>query len=292
VPTTWLTVEANRYARAEGLLGARYPGGMYRLAMAVAILALLFGLRRIWPASRALKALREILPFLACILIYTNLHDTIGFVNPHDIHDALAAADLAIFGVQPTIWAEQFITPDRTEVMSFFYTGFFWIAPVVPLYLLARRRWPEFRSATLGIVLCFFAGYFLYVIFPAGPPRLVLAHEYKTTLAGYNSAFTRLSNDAIALLPHDSRAAFPSLHGAISLLALAYARRFVPPLFWLLIPFVLGLWVSTVYLRHHFIVDLFAGWALTPLAYWAAPRLDRWWSARQRERGFEPARGA
>lgn len=283
---------ANRYAQQEGLLGARYPGGIYRLAMAIGLLAGLFGGRRLWPHSRVLKALREILPFLSCILIYTNLHDTIGFVNPHDIHDALIAAELWIFGVQPTIWAEQFITPERTEVMSFFYTCFFWIAPVVPLYLLSKRRWPEFRMATLGIIVCFFAGYFLYVLFPAGPPRLVLAHEYTKTLAGYNSAFTRLSSNAIDLLPHDSRAAFPSLHGAISLLALAYAWRFVRPLFWIMIPFVLGLWVSTVYLRHHFIVDLFAGWALTPFAYFLAPRLDRWWSARQRERGIEPARGA
>jgi hypothetical protein len=25
-------------------------------------------------------------------------------------------------------------------------------------------------------------------------------------------------------------------------------------------------------------VDLVAGWALAPLAFWVAPRLDRWWS--------------
>jgi membrane-associated phospholipid phosphatase len=285
-------VAANRYAQREGLLGARYPGGIYRLGLAIAVLGGLYLGRRLLPQSRVLKGLREILPFLACILIYTNLHDTIGFVNPHDIHDRLAAADLWLFGVQPTVWAEAFITPANTELMSFFYTCFFWIAPVVPLSLLARRRFADFRTATLGIVLCFLMGYVIYVIFPAGPPRLVLAHEYTKTLAGYNAAFTRFSNSAIDLLPHDSRAAFPSLHGAISLLAMAYAWRFARRLFWFMIPFVLGLWVSTVYLRHHFVVDLFAGWALAPFAYVLAPRLDRYWSARQRERGIEPARVA
>lgn len=292
IPTTWLTVVANQYAAREGLLGARFPGGVYRLAIAMLILGGLFAGRRLWPGNRTLRGLRETLPFLTCILIYTNLHDTIGFVNPNDIHGVLAAADLWIFAVQPTVWAEQFITPDRTELMSFFYTSFFWIAPIVPLTLLVKRRWPHFRAATLGILTCFFIGYFLYVAFPAAPPRLVLLNDYTKTLAGYNLAFTRLSNDAISLLPADSRAAFPSLHAAVSLLALVYAWRYLRWLFWVMVPFALGLWVSTVYLRHHFVVDLFAGWALVPVAYVIAPRLDRWWAARQRERGLGPARGA
>jgi membrane-associated phospholipid phosphatase len=55
---------------------------------------------------------------------------------------------------------------------------------------------------------------------------------------------------------------------------------------------VLGLWVSTIYLRHHYAVDLLAGWALAPLALWLAPRIDGWWAKKQRAVGQEPARGA
>jgi membrane-associated phospholipid phosphatase len=62
--------------------------------------------------------------------------------------------------------------------------------------------------------------------------------------------------------------------------------------FWIALPLAVGLWVSTIYLRHHYVVDLLAGFALAPVALWAAPRLDRWWAARQRALGFAPARGA
>jgi len=57
------------------------------------------------------RGLREVLPFLICVLIYTNLHDTIGLVNRHDVHFLLAALDRQIFGVVPCVWAERFITP-------------------------------------------------------------------------------------------------------------------------------------------------------------------------------------
>ena len=292
VPTTWLTLIASLYAERAGLIAARQPGGLVRLAAAVLMLAGLLLARRRWPRSAALSALREVLPFLICVLIYTNLHDTIGFVNGRDVHWYLDALDREIFGVQPAVWAERLIAPARTEVMSFLYLNFFWIAPSTSLLLLGRRDWRAFRATTMAVIVCFYLGYALYVVFPAAPPRLVLIYEFTRTLQGYPHLFSNLSARAFELLPVDSRAAFPSLHAAVSLVALVCAWRHVRAWFYLLLPFVLGLWASTVYLRHHYTVDLLAGFALAPVALWAAARLDRWWAARQRARGYVPARGA
>jgi membrane-associated phospholipid phosphatase len=292
LPTTWLTAAAYVYAREAGVLGPRYPGGLARLAVVAVLLGGLGLALRRWPASPLVGGLRETVPLLACFLIYTNLHDTIGFVNPHDVHHWLAALDGTIFGVQPCVWAERFITPARTEAMQFLYLNFFWIAPSTSLLLLLRRRWPEFRAATFAVVACFFMGYALYVAFPAAPPRLVLVYEFTKNLRGYPVGFSNLSAQAFALLPVDSRAAFPSLHTAASLVALACAWRYARWWFWTLLPFVLGLWASTIYLRHHYFVDLVAGWLLAPAALWLAPRVDAWWARRQRALGYEPARGA
>jgi membrane-associated phospholipid phosphatase len=292
LPTTWLTIAAYLHARETGVLGPRYPGGVARLAAVVVLLAgLALALRR-RPGSALVRGLRETVPLLACFLIYTNLHDTIGFVNPHDVHHYLVALDRMIFGVQPCVWAERLITPARTEVMQFLYLNFFWIAPSTSLILLVQRRWPEFRAATLGVVASFFMGYALYVVFPAAPPRLVLVYEFTKNLRGYPVGFSNLSAQAFSLLPVDSRAAFPSLHAAASLVALLFAWRYVRWWFWLLLPFALGLWASTIYLRHHYFVDLVAGWLLAPLAVWTAPRVDAWWARQQRALGYEPARGA
>ena len=292
LPTTYLTVVANVYARREGVLGDRHPGGLARLAIVLALLGVMAVLWRKWSRSPAVQTLREVLPFVACILIYTNLHDTIGFVNRHDVHHYLDALDREIFGLQPAVWAERFITPARTEVMQFLYMNFFWIAPSTALVLLARRRWAEFRTVTLGVLLCFFMGYALYVLFPAAPPRLVLVYDFTRSLSGNPSLFSSLSARAFELLPVDSRAAFPSLHAAVSLVALVHAWRYLRPWFYVLLPFVLGLWASTIYLRHHYTVDLLAGWTLAPAAIVLAPRLDAWWTRRQAALGIAPARGA
>jgi membrane-associated phospholipid phosphatase len=176
--------------------------------------------------------------------------------------------------------------------MSLFYVSFAWIAPSTALILLARRRYPEFRAAIMGVLMCFYLGYLLYVIFPAAPPRLVLMYQFTRTLQGYPHLFSNFSARTFALLPVDSRAAFPSLHAAVSLVALVYAWRFVRPWFFVLVPFCVGLWVSTIYLRHHYAVDLIAGFALAPVAMWAAPRVDAWWARRQRARGYATALGA
>ncbi len=292
LPTTWLTIVAYDYARAEGVLGARYPGGVVRLGVAVVRLTALALAARRWPASAIVRGLRETVPFLACVLIYTNLHDTIGFVNPHDVHYWLIALDDMMFGVQPCVWAEQFITPGRTEVMQFFYLNFFWIAPSASFLLLLKGRPAAFRAATLGVIICFYLGYALYVLFPAAPPRLVLIYDFTKNLRGYPMGFSNLSAQAFALLPVDSRAAFPSLHTAVSLVVLIYSWRHLRVWFWILLPFVLGLWVSTIYLRHHYVVDLIAGWFLALFAAWVAPRLDAWWARQQRALGYDPPRGS
>jgi membrane-associated phospholipid phosphatase len=292
LPTSWLTLAAFVYAREAGVLGARYPGGVVRLFVVVVLLIGLAAARRLRPGSAAVAGLRETVPFFACFLIYTNLHDTIGFVNPHDVHDALVAFDQRLFGIQPCVYAERFITPALTELMQFLYLNFFWIAPSPSVLLLLLRRHADFRAATIGLIVCFFAGYALYVALPAAPPRLVLAAEFTRNLRGYPVGFSSLSAEAFSLLPTDSRAAFPSLHTAASTVALVYSWRYLRAWFFVLLPFVAGLWVSTIYLRHHYFVDLVAGWALAPLAVWLAPRLDRWWARQQRALGFAPAPGA
>jgi membrane-associated phospholipid phosphatase len=228
--------------------------------------------------SSAAEFYRTFVPFLLCIAVYTNLHDTVRFINPHDVHAQLVAIEQWIFGGQPVVWAERFITPARTELFSTFYSSFFLIAPSVVIVLWASGKRIEARHALLGVIICFYTGYLLYVLFPAAPPRFYLESLglFHVNLRG--GAITSFQNSLTEMMPnHASRAAFPSLHAGVSVVSLYYAWRFCRWYFPVLLVVVIGLLVSTVYLRHHYVVDLIAGALMLPWVAWATPRFERWW---------------
>src|SRR4029079_9450301 len=248
-----LTIYANVDLYHRDINSRRIRGGLLRLGLVrvmSAALALLERLRRRRKGSPALHAaaefLRTFLPFIMCIAVYTNLHDTVRYVNSHDIHPYLAAAEEWLFGGQPVLWAEAYITPARTEFFNAFYANFYLVAPSVVLILWFAGRRDEARTVLLGVIVCFYTGYTLYVIFPAGPPRLYFASLglFKVTLRG--GPITNFQEYLIGMMPnHAERAAFPSLHAAISTLSLVYAWRYRRWFFPILLVFVAGLLTAT-----------------------------------------------
>ncbi len=302
VPSTIVTIAANVSLSQAGISSRKVEGGIIRLAVVVLVglsLILLEKARRSprtpGPLRGAADFFRTMLPFALCSAVYTNLHDTVRFVNPHDVHATLVAIEERIFGLQPVVWAEQFITPARTEIFSAFYSNFFLVAPSVALVLWFSRKRREAREALLGVILCFYTGYVLYLVFPAAPPRLYLESLglFSTTLKG--GAIANFQNAVLEMMPdHASRAAFPSLHAGVSFVCLYYAWRYSRRFFPILLFFVIGLIASTVYLRHHYVVDLIAGLFLVPWTAWITPRLDRWWTrwtGREPDLGTERPRG-
>ncbi|UCE64902.1 MAG: inositol phosphorylceramide synthase [Candidatus Zixiibacteriota bacterium] len=275
-PMLYFTAKAYMYFKSQGDVPNVFVGDVQRvfgIIIAVIITLLITRYRPGW------TFLRDSLPFAFCIAIYTNLHDTIHFANPNDIHHYLIAIDQWMFGAQPAVWAERFIHPVLTEIFSFCYMIFFAFGPAVALTLYLQKRKTEFRAVMVSVVLCFYAGYLLYVLFPAVPPRITLQHLFTIKFNG-----TPLADTAIAMinvLPRESRAAFPSLHAAVTLLSLVLAYKYVRWLFWILLPFCTGLLLSTVYLRHHYVIDLIAGFILSILALIYGPRVDAWWNSRR-----------
>jgi membrane-associated phospholipid phosphatase len=67
-------------------------------------------------------------------------------------------------------------------------------------------------------------------------------------------------------------AAFPSSHVAIALVTLWFSFRYLPRIRYLHLTTVVLLFISTVYCRYHYVVDVFAGLAaaaaLIPIANW------------------------
>jgi membrane-associated phospholipid phosphatase len=282
IPCLAITLRANFHFWLEGYgMGRRVVGGLWRIAVVSLLLPVIPYLSKKAKGSRFFTILRNSLPFVIALAIYTNLHDTIHFVNPNDVQEWFLQADIWLFGVEPTIWAQQFYRPWRTEVLSFFYASYLPMTVLIPLILYIQKRDLQARETMLGIVLCFYAGYFLYIAFPTVPPRLYMAEQYTHNLEGGLLMSTQQA--MVSITESSSRAAFPSLHAAITLLTLMYSFRFLRKLFWFLLPQGMMLLIATIYLRHHYIVDLFVGFALAVVMHKYAPRCEVAWE-RFRER--------
>jgi membrane-associated phospholipid phosphatase len=283
VPSTLVTLYAYWVQAGHGLSTERIEGGLVRLAVATLLAMTVPWIDRRRPRWTGWLAgvadfYRTVLPFLLCIAVYTNLHDLVRFVNPHDIHHHLLAAEQWLFGGQPVVWAQAYITRGRTEFFNLFYASFFLIGPSAVIILWATGRRVEAREALLGLIICFYTGYLLYVIFPAAPPRLYMESLGYFTVDLRGGPIANFQSALIRLMPNDaSRAAFPSLHAGVSAVALYYSWRYCRWYFPLLLVVVAGLLVSTVYLRHHWVVDLIAGALLLPWVVWATPRFQWWW---------------
>ncbi len=278
LPSAALTTYAYMFFAATGKVPRYIAGGMFRPLAAVIFFIALYFIAKYKDRHRILEMLREILPFALAVIVYTNLHDTVAFVNSGNIAPTLIRIDEAIFGgVNPILWAERFYNPLLTEFFSFCYMNFFWYSFTLGLLLWLSGMRAEFRTTFLGVILLFYSGYILYTIFPAVPPRIMLKPLFTKSLHGI--FLTELADKIVNVSFATSRAAFPSLHCANTLLTLIYSYRYKKVFFWIFLPIALGLVLGTVYLRHHYVIDIVAGFILAIIIYFTAPIIERKWRA-------------
>ncbi|MCD6502201.1 inositol phosphorylceramide synthase [bacterium] len=279
-----VTIRAHLYFADRGHVPKYIRGDLLRIIAVVGLIAAYILFRKWNRSGKIYRFIREAAPFALAIAIYTNLHDTIHFVNPHDIHWTLIEIEGWIFGCQPVLWAQKFYNPILTEFFSFAYMNYFIIPIVIPFYLYFKGDYRDYRETIFGIVLTYYFGYILYVLFPAAPPRLVLADQFTRDFTGF---FFASAQHNIIIDAASSRAAFPSLHCATTLLSMIYAFKYTKILRWAFLPIAIGLVLGTVYLRHHYVVDIIAGFMLAIFVYFVAPKIDRWWCKMRIEAGTE-----
>jgi len=212
------------------------------------------------------EIVRDWFPFFIILLMYYSLWgDSTRLLITHDRDNELIALDRKLFGFQASLALQRFITPSLTAWMDFSYFYHILNIPVVACFIYLRRPRRQFREAMTGLIVVCFFGFLGYLAVPAIGPMYTLRDQYTVPLDTSLALFNRQVEfmDYARIL----RDVFPSMHVAISFLMWLYAYRNSKRLFWLLSPLVLSLWVSTLYLRYHYLIDVVAGLILAPLCY-------------------------
>jgi len=218
-------------------------------------------------------------PLIFVVLIYESLGDLIQYLRP-DIDSCLIQIDLFLFGVRPTVWMERWIVPWFTDIMSLAYLSYYFLPLTLVLVLYIKNRKLEFNESIFVLTFGYYVSFIGYILFPAIGPRYTLTSFHSVPLEG--TWITDFVRDTLNALEHNKRDCMPSGHTQIVLMVLYLAYRYKKFLFYVFFPIICGLILSTVYLRYHYVIDLFAGVAFAIVSLIIAPRLYRGWNP-QRE---------
>jgi membrane-associated phospholipid phosphatase len=277
-PVEKLTMAFAALLVAAGLF--RWNAVQPRQALAVIALAGVLpvaaaAVRARWPDPPLLVRLAGDFHILASILmIFQNLGPLVRGVSPVERDSWLLAVDHALTGTDPTRVLEAISTPLLSDVLTVFYALFFF-HPLVLAALIWVQDWkalgragPDFHRAAFLIVLTFYVSYAGYFFVPAVGPRYTVAHLGPLPRGRVSAAI----DGSLDRLETNKNDVFPSGHTmvtfAVVLLAARRSRRLAVAFLFFAIP----LWLATIYCRYHYLVDVLAGFALTPAVLWLGER--------------------
>jgi len=206
---------------------------------------------------------------VAMNLVFFTTKTTIPKISPHKMDGFLQSVDAALVGRSLSLRLGAFTTPWLTETLSFCYLLFFPYLLFSMVYYAARGV-SGFKELLVGLFTIYGLGFFGYSWVPAAGPYLAIPGDFAVPLEGW--WLTNL-NARIVARGSNGVDVFPSLHCAISSYLLLFDWRRTPWRFKLYLLPCVGLWISTIYLRYHYFIDLLCGFALSALALWL---VNRW----------------
>ncbi len=177
--------------------------------------------------------------------------------------------DRFLFGETPAVLLQEYANPWLTEAMSAGYLSYhFYITIALVTAYLGPVRHLVRLAAPLG--LAFAIGFAGYLVMPAVGPIRMLPSETWVPVEGY---LITGANDA--LVAHGSSVfdVFPSLHVLMTCMLLAHDWRWNRLRFCIMLFPSLLLFVSTMYLRYHYAIDVIAGFGLFAVLSIGMPRL-------------------
>jgi len=225
-------------------------------------------------------------PIAYGIFVYT--HYIVPAVNPNDIDTILIAIDKWLFwGNNPLDFLYVISSPLLTEILQICYTSFFILPLFVGGELSIKGRYVDILGFARIMIFGFFLSFLLYFPFPAIGPRFTiydfanLSNELPGLLLTEPFRLFVNTGGGIPLGHHSpaevvNRDCFPSGHTmmTVMLIFLAFKLRVKIRYFIAIIGF--GLIFGTIYLRYHYVIDVFAGIFFAFIALKIEPKIELW----------------
>ena len=237
-----------------------------------------------WERWWGVQFLRPALTVGVIFTCYTTL-GRLGVDGLPLVDAQLSRIDTWFWGANPSLWIQRFQTPSWVEFFSFIYGSFIpYIYLSLALGCLGRPPLERDQFLT-GWVFLYVISYLGYIFLPARGPIAHHEAEYQVALQG--GVFYRMVLDGMQS-SGGLQGVFPSLHvgGSVYLCLFDLRTHRLRGLTYL--PMVLLIYLATIFLRYHYIIDLVAGTVLAVSCIPLGERVFLRWT-RQREAVGLPA---
>ena len=218
--------------------------------------------------NHIIKLILLFYPALFLIVIFDSLHLVIPYYAEKIYDTELANIDFSFFGFNPTVGIESMINPFMTELMYYLYLFYFPLPLIILGYLFYKKKFSELDKSIFFLMLVYYGSYLLYFIVPALGPRFYEPISSKQTKSLEGLYFTDIIRDTINFLEHNKFDAFPSLHAAITLAAVIIIGQYRKKWLLFFIPVTYGIFVSLIYCRYHYVIDVVIGVIWTLICFW------------------------
>ncbi len=224
------------------------------------------------------------IPFLFILISYDflrgfadNLDGRVHFIEPINWDKFL------FLGKLPTVYLQNlFYHPSNLQFYDYLATMFYFLHFALPLafgFLIWMNNRTRFREFVTSILILSYSAWITYIVFPSAPPWM--AGEQ-----GYIQGVSKILDKTLQAFPEklslptiyhnfnpNPVAAIPSLHAAYPFLILILCVSYFGKKGLYFIPYVLGVWISIVYLGEHYVSDILIGAVYAAFSYILAIKL-------------------
>ncbi|MBA3664835.1 MAG: phosphatase PAP2 family protein [Bacteroidetes bacterium] len=242
-----------------------FPALLPHLIIRIFILVLivvLSKLQRRFSANKPLQFIRNFYPLLFLVFFYAETSSLKNTVFTTNLDNYFFNAEQKIWGFQPSIVFSKVMNREWfNEMMNMCYFSYYILIPLV-CFALYFKKPAQSVKGVFTVIFSFYLYYIIFCVLPvAGPQYYIIDQAYPTITPHFfgNIMHNILTNH------EEPTGAFPSSHVGIAVIINYLAFVHLKKLFFITLPFVVGICFATVYTRAHYLVDVFGGLVSAPL---------------------------
>jgi len=229
------------------------------------ILLLIVGLallNRNFSKNKFVLFLKSLYPLLFLGFFYTETSCIKNIFFENDLDNYFIMAEQRLWGCQPSMTFSKFMNQEWfNELMNMCYFSYYVLINLVCFVLYFRKP----HEAEKGIFIVIFSFYLYYIIFAILPVIGPQFYIQDTATEIIPRHFFGNIMHAIITNYEQPTGAFPSSHVGIAVILSYLTFLHFKKLFYITLPFVMGICFATVYIKAHYLVDVIGGLISAPL---------------------------